>query len=95
KAKNFTDSYVSAYVEKPNQFAADAYDAMYTIKAALEYSKATPDMTASKVCDLMKDAMTKITVKGLTGTMTWNAQGEPSKEAIFTVIKNGEQTPLN
>ncbi|MEG1805120.1 MAG: ABC transporter substrate-binding protein [Clostridia bacterium] len=95
KAKNFTDSYVSAYGEKPNQFAADAYDAMYTIKAALEHSKATPDMTASKVCDLMKDAMTKITVKGLTGTMTWNAQGEPSKEAIFTVIKNGEQTPLN
>lgn len=94
QAKSFTDKYVKAHGEKPNQFAADAYDAIYAIKAALEYAKATPDMTPSAICDLMKDAMTKITVDGLTGTMKWTKDGEPSKDAIFAVIKNGEQQPL-
>ena len=33
--------------------------------------------------------MTKITVKGVTGTMTWSADGETSKDAKAMVIKDG------
>ena len=34
-------------------------------------------------------AMTEITVEGVTGTMTWDAEGEPSKSATAVVIKDG------
>ena len=34
-------------------------------------------------------AMTKITVAGVTGTMTWDASGEPVKGATAVVITNG------
>ena len=49
-----TKSFVSAYQEKfgdiPNQFAADAYDAIYIIKAAAEKAGITADMSASDIC---------------------------------------------
>lgn len=88
--KNFVTKYVELYGETPNQFAADAYDGIYAIKAALEKSEATPDMDASEICDLLKVAMTEISVDGLTGTgMTWSAEGEPTKAPKAVVIENG------
>ena len=88
--QNFVSKYVELYGETPNQFAADAYDGVYAIKAALEQCGATADMDASALCDLMKVAMTEITVDGLTGTgMTWSAEGEPTKAPKAVVIENG------
>ncbi len=90
KTVNFVAKYQELYNEVPNQFAADAYDGIYIIKAALEQSGATPDMDASTICDLVKGAMTEITVDGLTGEgMTWTADGEPSKAPKAVVIENG------
>ncbi len=87
---NFVAKYQELYNEVPNQFAADAYDGIYIIKAALEQCGATPDMDASTLCDAMKTAMTEITVDGLTGAgMTWTADGEPSKAPKAVVIENG------
>ena len=40
----------------------------------------------------MVAAMTAITVEGLTGTMTWSADGEPTKSATAVVIKDGAYT---
>ena len=34
--------------------------------------------------------MTKITVKGLTGTLTWNDKGEVQKDPTVYVIKDGK-----
>ena len=52
-------------------------------------------MDASTLCDAMKVAMTEITVDGLTGAgMTWNAEGEPSKEPKAVVIENGAYKSL-
>ena len=88
--KNFVAKYQDLYGEVPNQFAADAYDGIYIMKAALEQCGATADMEASEICDLMKAAMTEITVDGLTGAgMTWSADGEPSKAPKAVVIENG------
>lgn len=89
-----TQKFVAAYAEKynnevPIQFAADAYDAIYAIKAAIEESGATADMTASELCDALGAAMGKITLKGLTGTITWNESGEPNKEPKAVVITDG------
>ncbi|MDO4521693.1 MAG: ABC transporter substrate-binding protein [Eubacteriales bacterium] len=88
--KNFVAKYEEKHGEVPNQFAADAYDGVYAIKAALEQSGATPDMDASEICDLLKVGMTEITIDGVTGVgMTWSADGEPSKEPKAVVIENG------
>ena len=90
KTQTFTAAYQEAYDgATPNQFAADAYDAIYIIKAAIEQAEATPDMSASDLCEALKVAMTEITVEGVTGTMTWDASGEPTKEPKAMVIKDG------
>lgn len=89
--QNFVTKFKEAHEIVPNQFAADAYDAVYAIKAAIEQAGITPDMSASDICDSMKTAMTQITVDGLTSSgMTWTAEGEPSKEPKAVVITNGE-----
>jgi branched-chain amino acid transport system substrate-binding protein len=46
-------------------------------------------MSASEICDMLKAAMTQITLKGLTGEITWDASGEPNKEPKAVVIENG------
>ncbi len=89
-----TQNFVKAYAEKynneiPIQFAADAYDAVYAIKAAVEKSGVTADMSVSDICDGLKGAMTEIELVGLTGTITWAENGEPSKEPKAVVIENG------
>ena len=89
-----TQTFVAAYEEAfditPIQFAADAYDCIYAIKAAAEQADVTPDMSISDMCDAMKTAMTEITIDGLTGAgITWSADGEPSKEAKAVIISNG------
>lgn len=90
KTQTFTAAYQEAYDgATPNQFAADAYDAIYIIKAAMEQAEATPDMSVSDLCEALKVAMTEITVEGVTGTMTWDASGEPTKEPKAMVIKDG------
>lgn len=86
----FVAKYQEAYGEIPNQFAADAYDAIYIIKAAIEEAGATPDMSVSDLGTALSEAMTKITVDGLTGDgMTWEATGEASKAPKAVVIKDG------
>lgn len=90
--QNFVKTYKEKYKDTPNQFAADSYDAVYALKAAIEESKATPDMSASNMCDALKGAMTKIKMQGLTGGkdgLTWNESGEVTKSPKAVIIKNG------
>ncbi len=88
--QTFVANYKEQFGDTPNQFAADAYDGIYAIKAALEKAGATPDMDASEICDLMKVAMTEITMDGLTGSgITWSADGEPTKAPKAVVITDG------
>ena len=87
---NFVTKYQEAYNEIPNQFAADAYDAVYVIKAAIEKSGATCDMSVEEIGTALKAAMTEISVDGLTGDgMSWAASGEVSKGPKAVVIKDG------
>lgn len=89
-SKDFVEAYKAAYNDVPNQFAADAYDAVYAVKAAVEQANITPDMSASDICDAMKVAMTEITIDGLTGSqMTWTEAGEPNKEPKAAKIVDG------
>ena len=89
--KNFVSAYEAAYGETPNQFAADAYDAVYIVKAAIEKSGATPADGVSGICDKLKTAMTEITYDGLTGSgMSWSSDGTVNKSPKAMKIMNGE-----
>lgn len=90
-----TQKFVAAYDAKYehstlNQFAADAYDAIYIIKAAAEKGNINADMSVSEICEAMKTAMTQITVDGVTGLqMTWASTGEVNKSPKAVKIVNG------
>ena len=83
--KSFVDAYQEAYGSTPDQFAADAYDAVYTVKAAMEKAGAVDS-------ESLIAAMTQIEVKGVTGDMTFNESGEPNKGAKYVQIVDGEYT---
>lgn len=79
----FVDAYEAAYGETPDQFAADAYDGVYTFKAAMEQAGSieSADMIA---------AMTEISVSGLTGDpMTFEESGAAVKDVKFVTVKDG------
>jgi len=80
-------AFVKAYEDKfgatPDQFAADGYDAVYVIKAAVEACGSTSGAEMAK-------AMTSLTVDGITGTMTWTADGNTNKPASAILYYDGE-----
>ena len=89
--QSFVKAYTEKYGEEPNQFAADAYDGVYIVKAALEKAGCTADMSAADICEALIQVMPTLSVDGLTGkSMTWNAEGEVSKAPLAAVIENGE-----
>ena len=96
KTQAFVKTYQEKFGEVPNQFAADAYDCVYAYYQALTNAKATPDMDAATLCDLMIQQFTSMTFDGLTGTgMTWDATGAVSKSPKGMVIQNGAYVGLD
>ena len=91
KTQKFVKDYKAKYGEEPDQFAADAYDAIYVIKAALE--KAGVNSTEIDNAKLVA-AMTQITVDGLTGSMTFDEAGEPHKSIKLAKIVDGKYMVL-
>mgnify|MGYP000109411646 FL=1 len=90
-SQDFVTAYRDAYGIDPLQFAADAYDGVYAIKAAAEKAEIIVDMSTSESCDALKTAMTEIQIDGLTGTeMHWTAEGEPQKAPKAVEIKDGK-----
>ena len=88
--KNFVAKYEAAYGETPNQFAADAYDAVYIIYEALMAAGCTADMSYSEICEKLVAVMPTLTYTGLTGVgLTWNTAGEVTKDPLAVVIENG------
>ena len=86
----FVEKYKAAYGEVPNQFAADAYDCVYAIYAALNNAGVTADMDAAAICDALVAQFTTMSFDGLTGEgMTWGADGAVTKSPKGMVIQNG------
>ena len=95
KTKNFVATYQAQYGEIPNQFAADAYDGVYALVAAAEKAGVQNGATYADICDAMIAAMQEITVEGVTGTMTWSANGEVTKTPTAVIIQNGAYVGFN
>lgn len=92
RTRQFMEEYQSHYGILPNQFAADAYDAVYAIYAAALQAGVTADMSAEEMCPLLSAAMTEISVEGITGSgsnLTWDATGEVQKSPVVVVIQSG------
>ena len=66
-------------------FAADAYDAIYVIKAAVEKAGSTSGAA-------LASALTSLTVEGVTGIMTWTADGNTNKPASAILYYDGVGT---
>ena len=95
-AKEFIDKYVAKYgKETLNQFGASAYDCIYAIygamdKAIKEGKNITVDMSASALCDILKEQFQNgySLENAVTGSdITWEANGYVNKSAITYVIK--------
>lgn len=86
--QSFVSSYKEKYGATPDQFAADGYDAVYVLKAALEHANIT-DANDKEFTSKMVAAMQEITVEGVTGSMTWTADGETRKDAKAMIIHDG------
>ena len=89
-----TQAFVSKYTEKtgvvPNQFAADAYDVIYSLYAALTAAEVTADMSAEQINEALIGQFTSMTFNGLTGNgLTWDETGAVSKSPMAVVIENG------
>lgn len=83
KVVSFVNAYEAAYNATPDQFAADAYDCVYTFKAAMEQA-------GSIESDAMIAAMPEISVSGLTGDpITYDASGAPVKEVRYVKVSDG------
>lgn len=100
--QSFVEKYQSADYgdgETPNQFAADAYDCIYALRAAIEQSGVTADMDYSDICDALVETFTSedFSFTGLTTAgeaATWSDTGEISKQPMGMVIEDGVYMPL-
>ena len=90
---NFVEAYKAlSGGETPNQFAADGYDCVYAIYEALQQIDGVADMEPAELCDALIAVFTSgdFAVDGLTGSgMTWQANGEVSKDPMVVVIEDG------
>lgn len=86
--QSFTTKYKAKYGQDPDQFAADGYDAVYLAKLALEKA----GVTSADGIDNAKlvEAMHSVQYDGLTGSMTFDADGEPQKGAKVAKIVDGQ-----
>ena len=80
--QSFVSKYQAAYGATPDQFAADGYDAVYVVKAAVEKANSTSG-------EAMAAVMPSLTVKGVTGEMTWGADGNTNKPASAILYFDG------
>ena len=90
----FVQTFVKGYQEKynnetPDQFAADGYDGVYVIKAAIEKAGIT-DVNDPDLNNKLIAAMTEISVKGLTGQLEFTKEGETTKKSNAVQIINGK-----
>lgn len=83
KVKAFVDAYKAEYNgATPDQFAADGYDAVYALYEAMKAANVdNVTISPSELCDIVKAklASSDFTFTGVTGKMTWNEGGEPTK----------------
>ena len=102
-AADSTDERTAAYVAKyrelynetPNQFGADAYDAIWALYQACTEAGIDGSESNEEICDAMIAEFTSMTYDGITGQgMTWDEDGFVDKPGSIVVIKDGAYTAV-
>ena len=86
---NFVSKYNELYGANPDQFAADGYDCVYALYAAINNAGITAETSPKDACDMLIAAMQELDVTGVTGEMTWDATGAVTKTPRVVRIENG------
>lgn len=96
---SFVSKYQAKHKEIPSQFAADSYDAVYILYAALSYYAEAnngldvTNLSHEELCSILTEVLPdpNFSVDGLTGIgMTWSANGEVNKMPSTVMIKDGK-----
>ena len=89
KAQAFKKAYEAKYNHEPDQFAAQAYDAMYTIHEAIEKSGTATDRKK------FRDTLAQIKgFEGATGKFEFDANRDPKMDLDVLIVKDGKWVPL-
>jgi branched-chain amino acid transport system substrate-binding protein len=84
EAKKFIEAFKAKYNEVPDALAALAYDTAYMVFEAIE-DAGSADSTA------IRDALIKINLKAVTGTIKLNEKRDPVKSAVVIKIEDQKQ----
>ena len=89
KAQAFRKAFIAKYNHEPDQFAAQAYDAMYMIHEAIEKSGTTTDRKK------FRDTLAQIKgFEGATGKFEFDENRDPKMDLDVLIVKNGKWVPL-
>lgn len=88
KISKFVNDYKAKYNEVPDQFAADAYDAVYVIFEAMKAAQINdPEIEAGALCDKITAVLQgDFEYVGVTGKMTWDEKGAAVKAPVTITI---------
>ena len=89
KTANFVKNYEAKYGSKPDQFAADGYDAVYVIFEAMKAAGVDDvNISASELGGIVAKAITAddFTYAGTTGEMKWDESGACTKVPVIVEI---------
>jgi branched-chain amino acid transport system substrate-binding protein len=84
--QQFVKKYKEKYGQDPDTFAALAYDQGYVLKAAMDKAAEKGAITRES----MRDAMAATRYKGITGTVTFDAQGDWVRPYLYITVKDGK-----
>lgn len=89
KVKNFITAYKAKYNKEPDQFAAQAYDALQIMAIAIEKSGSMTDRNK------LRDQLTAVKdYDGVTGKFAFDAKRNPAMDVNVLVVKDGKFTEL-
>lgn len=89
RAQSFRKAFVAKYGHEPDQFAAQAYDAMYVMHQAAELSGSTTDRKK------YRDALAKIKdFEGATGKFQFDENRDPKMDLTIMEAKDGKWVPF-
>lgn len=89
KAKHFIEAFKDKYGHEPDQFAAQAYDAMYLMHDAAEKAGTTTDRKK------FRDTLAGIKgFEGATGKFEFDANRDPKMDLTVLQVKDGKWVPL-
>jgi branched-chain amino acid transport system substrate-binding protein len=89
KVKNFVAAFKAKYNKEPDQFSAQAYDALYIMANAIENAGTTTDRKK------LRDSLAAVKdFQGITGKFAFDAKRNPAMDVTILVVKDGKFTEL-